>query len=297
MKTALSLLCASFLPLPVLAQGTVSSPAVPDPEPYAISQIGLDHRVWSRTSWEVAPDGRLLARTNSYTELETSMYYLKDGRLEPSVALIEGFPGGAVARRGPFKAIFANSLATRGAIDVELPDGQRLLSNPLCLMYYDWASGSNAVIANVKDCQGTIVASNQVAYLDAFDKIRGAIRLGYSKAGIEQDIIIEDEMALPPPEAFGIASESATLAAVTEFHNRPQPATIPGERTLPDGVVWPDVTLDFGSARIGRGQALWTGSAPRGGALPVVKDWLEIDGRRVLVEEVPVCTTTVKLPD
>ena len=48
--------------------------------------------------------------------------------------------------------IFAPNLATPGAIDLELPDGPRLIGHLLGLAY---AEGTNSVlVAEVKDCAG-----------------------------------------------------------------------------------------------------------------------------------------------
>jgi hypothetical protein len=55
------------------------------------------------------------------------MYFCdSEGQLQEAQDLIEAVPGGAVARRGQVKVIFANNLNTEGAIDLQTKDGKRL---------------------------------------------------------------------------------------------------------------------------------------------------------------------------
>ena len=72
--------------------------------------------------------------------------------------------------------LFGANLASAGAIELELPEGQRLRSHVLGLSYYDAASGRNVWIAEVKDCPGVIVEPNQVVYADAFEGLKGDVR-------------------------------------------------------------------------------------------------------------------------
>ena len=48
----------------------------------------------------------------------------KTGQWIESQEVIEGYPGGAVARQGQHQVLFANDLATPGAIDVQTPSGR-----------------------------------------------------------------------------------------------------------------------------------------------------------------------------
>src|SRR5690349_6723221 len=93
---------------------------------YAIMERGANHKVWARGVWEQDPSGQAVARTNAYTELATGMHYKNEGGLwAEAKEEIEAFAGGAVARQGQTRVIFANNLATAGAIDLQAPDGQR----------------------------------------------------------------------------------------------------------------------------------------------------------------------------
>gem|GEM_PF-1653953 len=268
---------------------------------------GPHHRVWERIEYEPAPDGRQVPRPHRYVELATGMHYWSDGQWKESQELIEAYLGGAVARHGQHKVIFAYNLATLGAIDMELPDGNRLRSHVLGLSYFDTASGKNVLIAGVKDCTGVIVEPNQVLYADAFEGLRADVRYTYTRAGFEQDIILHERPL--GPEAYGLDPATTRLQVWTEFVQGPKPVKARRAVQLAKGHQVADETLDFGSMQIGTGKAftLGEGSDPASGGprrrageaarlealqpgrgVPVGKQWLELEGRRFLVEEVPV---------
>jgi hypothetical protein len=84
------------------------------------------------------------------------------GQWTESQELVEAVPGGAIARHGQIQVIFANNLATAGAIDLQTPDSKRLISHVTGLSYFDASSGTNILIASIKDCQGQILPPNRV---------------------------------------------------------------------------------------------------------------------------------------
>jgi hypothetical protein len=173
----------------------------------------------------------------------------KSQKLEESVEAFELTPEGyAVARRGQHKAIVAGNINEGGSVDLEFPDGQRFLSNPMGISYYDSSTGQNVLLAEVKDC-GELVTPNVIVFWDAFDGLAASIRYTYTKAGFEQDIILRERPA--PPEAYGLDPDSVTLECYTEVFESPQPRLVsPGAEV---GVE--DRALDFGSMRIGLGLA------------------------------------------
>jgi hypothetical protein len=175
----------------------------------------------------------LLYQTNSYIELQDFLYYIRQGATGPewaeSKAEIEAFPGGAVARQGPIQMIFANDLATAGAIDAQTPAG-RFRSHVLGLCYADSSLHTNVWIATVASCQGQIISPNQVLYPDALvgDGFAASVRYTYRVSGWEQDILIKDPTSLIAPEAYGLDSSSPTLTlqVTSEFLDPPVPTQI-----------------------------------------------------------------------
>ncbi len=192
--------CCSWLGLAQAAPSGDQSSAA-----YSITERGPHHRVWSKTVWEPTPAGQLAPRTHSYTEIATGMHYRDaNGRWAESTEEIEAFSGGAVARHGQSKVIFASNLATPGAVDIETPDGKRLRGHVLGLTYFDTSSGSNVFITQIKGSQGVISGPGEVTYPDAFEQVSGSIRYTYRRSGLEQDVILDAEP--PAPEEFGLDS-------------------------------------------------------------------------------------------
>jgi hypothetical protein len=71
-----------------------------------------------------------------------------------------------------------------------LPDGRLLTRAVLGLSYFSAASGQSVLIAEVKDCQGELHPPNVIVYPDAFTDIKADVRISYTKAGMEQDVIV-----------------------------------------------------------------------------------------------------------
>ena len=278
------------------SQAQVSPPTNPGAETrdYSVAERGAHHRVWKRVEYETAPDGRQVPKVHSYTELETGMHYVgEDGQFHETQEVIESHPGGAVARQGPHKVIFANNLNTYGAIDLETPDGKRLQSHVLGLWYFDSASSQSVLIAEVQDCQGQIVNANQVLYPDAFNGLRASVRLTYTKAGLEQDVILEARP--PPPETFGMDPATTRLILMTEFVSPVQPIIETAATGARSGAI-PDQRLDFGEMKMGPGKAFTVGEdEPAQQRFSVSKEWTVIDGRSILIEQVSVAEVAREL--
>ena len=73
-----------------------------------------------------------------------------------SQEVIEGFPGGAVARQGQIQMIFPNDLSSE-PVDAQMPAG-RFRSAVLCLSYADYGLQTNLIIAEIQPCQGQIIS-------------------------------------------------------------------------------------------------------------------------------------------
>lgn len=250
----------------------------------SIAERGPDHRVVWSVRAQTDPDGNVSYRTNSYTELATGMHYQENGEWKETRELIEPIAGGAIARYGPHKVIFAENLNTAGAIDMETPDGKRLRSHVLGLGFYDSSSGKSILFAEVKDCVGQIAGSNVVLYADAFAGVKAGVRYSYTKSGFEQDIVIQ---SLPPsPKDYGLNPDSTRMQVFTEFLSPPAPAKTAQTLSVAKGETLPDEALNFGEMTITKGRAFAVGSE-NPDELPVAKQWQKLDGRDILVEEIP----------
>jgi hypothetical protein len=280
-------------PASVSGAGQGPSPKQTQETPYTIVAKDANSRVWERTVYEVLPSGKSIPHIQRYQEIATGLNFKNPntGEWEESSELIEQIPGGAVARHGQHKVTFAADLATYGAIKMETPDGQKVQSHLLGLSYYDTASGQSVMIAEVTNCIGQIIATNQVWYEGAFSGLKAAVRYTYTRDGFEQDVILEEQPQ--PPEAYGLNSSSTVLQALTEFVSYPTPALSSSINTSDSGLQMPDESLGFGTMKIGRGRAFLMGTGSNN--VPVSKEWLTLDGRQFLVEEVPLLDVATQL--
>src|SRR5882724_7853125 len=170
------------------------------PTPYAVVESGPNHRVWQNTTYETGPNGEQRAHVHKYTELGTGMNYVDaSGRWAEAKEEIETSPQGAIARLGQYQVIFAGNLNSTGAIDMQTPDGKRLRSNILGLMYHDTVTGKSVLIAQIQDSVGELASSNQVVYPNAFAGVKADVRYTYRRGCFEQDVILREQP--PAPES------------------------------------------------------------------------------------------------
>ena len=258
---------------------------------------------WQRVQ-EVVPveyaQGNLQYRTNRYTQLEQGLNYLSDqGTWEPSSIDIEpAVGGGATAWKGQHKVSFSGQLNVGNAIQMRLPEGPLLVSHVQGLAYYDAATGQSVLFAEVKDSDAWLYPPNQILYPDAFSNVEADVRYTYTKAGLEQDIILRE--APPAPEKYGLNSATTRLEVWTEFVQPPEPksqAKTLNEATVTKGAdLLVDETLEFGSMRLGTGKTFFVGEEDESLAL-VAKQWVSDGDRRFLVEAVQVPAVAESLQD
>jgi hypothetical protein len=111
------------------------------------------------------------------------------------------------------------------------------------------------------------------------------VRYRYTRLGLEQDVLIESQ--LPEPEEFGLDSADCFLQVLTEFVTPNRPKASARAVRLDSGLIVQDEDLAFGAIRFGHGKAFSLEPAERQDDMPVFKQWLETEGRRVLIEQVP----------
>ena len=122
------------------------------------------------------------------------------------------------------------------------------------------------------DCSFAECQSNAFAGVDA------DLEYTCTKAGLEQDVILRQQP--PAPGAFSLNSQNTKLQMLTEFFNPPQPTIT----ATPSG----DEELNLGTMEMVRGRAFLTGTNGQGGEAPVNKSWQTVQGRQILVEQVPL---------
>jgi hypothetical protein len=144
----------------------------PTPGGFVCVERGPDSKVWQRTVLQTNQSGAVTTHLQSYTELATGLCYPQDGQYVDSVEEVDATANGAQAIQGRHQVQWSlNANNPNGAVILTTPDGKTLTSTVFGLAYYDVASGSNAVIARLQDCNGSIVAPNQVVYASAFSNL------------------------------------------------------------------------------------------------------------------------------
>jgi hypothetical protein len=295
MKTHCYSLCLLF-------GATLATPSPGQAPDYSVTERGPHHRVLASVTWTTNAAGRVLARTNSYTELATGLHYLLDGHWTETREEIALLPGGfgAAATNG-LHQLYLPADIYQGVIETVAPDGQRLRSRPLAITYFD---GTNSVlVATLTNSIGQLLPSgNWAIYTNAFSGLAADILLTYRKCGVECDLVFREAPA--PPAAYDLA-RSSRLQLWTEFYDTPDPTIIPVPPSLSDGLA--DATLDWGAIKMTRGRAFATDRLPgphgtpgpdaantrNSPGTPVYKSWhhlLDPDTktwRKFLIEEVP----------
>jgi hypothetical protein len=256
----------------------------PAPTPYAIVSRDANSRVWESTTYETSPLGQAIPQVHRYTELATGLCYQQNGQWVDSQESINILPdGSAEAIQGQHQAYFPADIGN-GVIKLVTPDGLTLQSQPIGLSYDD---GTNTVlIAELTNSIGQLISSNQIIYTNAFIGVDADLLYTYRKGGFEQDVIFRQQP--PAPEQFGLSSADTRLQMLTEFFNPPTPGETVGPVNPQDGLQ--DTTLGFGAMEMVQGRAFLIGSdEPQINLrqISVYKSWVNVDGRTLLIEQVP----------
>lgn len=269
---------------PAPVQQTAWPPADTD---YSAVNRDAHNTVWEKTTYELTPSGQWFPHVQSFVETATGLNFFdaSTGAWQPSMEDIELSPGGASAVQGQHKVIFAADLATTGAINLQMPDSQNLTTELIGLAYSDQASGQTVFIAIITNCVGQIVGSNQVWYQNAFAGLNASVHYTYTKAGFEQDVVLEE--CPSPPEKYGLNSATTVLQAVTEIESAPSAVVSTTQAALGASSQISDETIQFPTMMIGRGRAFLIGDSDSN-SVAVSKQWAVWSGQQVLVEQIPM---------
>ena len=287
----LAFLLFGFAPLCQAQQAT----PVPPPTQPSIASRSANGQVWEWTDYQKRPNGQMIPRNHHYTELCTGLNF-KDpttGQWVPSQEQISILPdGSAAATNGNHRAYFPANIGN-GVIKLVTPDGLVLQSQPLGLSFDD---GTNiALFAVLSNSVGQLISPNQVIYTNAFMGVDADLVYTYRKNGFEQDIIFRSQP--PAPGQFGFDPANTHLQLLTEFFDPPVPKQLVSTISPQDGLE--DTTLDFGTMKIVRGRAFLTDDAGLKDSnlnqAGVYKSWVVVNGRTLLVEELPYQTISGQL--
>lgn len=271
--------------------------------PYVVEQ-DRDSRVWRSVELRTNHLGRVTARTNAVTELQTGLYHQVGNEWVESQALIEIDPeGGAKAVHGAHQAWFAPDLALNRPFTCKVttpgPNGAVIKTKIMGLAFYDFKRQESVLLAEPRETEGLLVGDNQIVYPDAFDGgFRVDVVYTYTRDAVEQDIVIRER--IPLPEMFNFDPRSTWLEAWTEV-DAPEPVLEKKiRRNWEKSTV--DQTIDFGGMKIPQGRAFGLDDMPdKHDGLPVRKHWLTVPGegnqpaRNFLIEEVSFRVAALKM--
>ena len=274
--------------------------------PYQIFERGPNSRVWQKTEFQVAPDGRQVPQVHKYTELGAGLCRKDDlGHYVDASENIVILPDGTGAATNLASAVYLPADIGADVIRITGSGGVQLRSGPALL---DFDDGTNlAVLGVVTNAIGHLISSNQVLYPDIFrgSGFRADLLATARKSGFESCLVFREK--IPDPTSLGLGA-NARLQLLTEFFNPPEPVQTAGTVSQADGLT--DTSLRLASVIIGHGKAFVvnaTNSGPvgapqpgEGGATlnpqfstPVYKTWLHVadppapQSRSFLVEQVP----------
>jgi hypothetical protein len=251
---------------------------------------------------EDAPEARVIERGENFavlehvksggrvTLLENALHYRENGEWKESEDLIEPFPGGAVARRGPNRAIFSEELNSDAVFDIETSGGRRIRGGIRAIQATDFKSGRTVVLGEVKESvKAELFAPNRLVYASAFEGVEADLVLVWKHNLFSHDVIFRERPELP--REWDPAN--VRLEVITEFYVEGEPelrSSVYRAEGQPE--LRNDAVIHFGSMAMIMGKAFTVGEenafelgALGMGGIPVVKEWHQAaDGRRFLIE-------------
>ena len=251
-------------------QTALGQPALPAPTAFSVIERGANHRVWERTVYEPGPNGTVVAKKHRVTELATGLNCLRNGQWTESKEQIDLLPpGGAFAAQavhGQHIASFPLDIAT-GVVQISGSDGKQLQSRPVGLFFED--DNNSVLIAVLTNSVGELVGSNVVVYPNAFEGATASLRFQYTRAGFEQDVVVEGR--LPDPSALGLDPARTRLGVLTAFFDTSNPVQTSAPTDPQTGLS--DPALTFGAMRMMHGRALSIGGAGQSQSPVLICRW------------------------
>jgi hypothetical protein len=261
---------------------------------YQIAERGQDFAIYNRVRVVTNALGELTVATNQFTLMENYLNYFENGQWKESEDVIETTTDGAIALRGPNKAIFSPDLNAPAAFDILMPDGRRLRGGVRAIQLTDVASGRNVTLATLKaSAPGELLPPDQILYPDAFDGLKADVLVNWKHNYFGHDIVFREQPALPE----GMSPDTTRLEILTELIDAPPPEirkqTV---RAGTAGALEDHVVIHFGRLAFVMGKAFrvtndvaWAvgGLNASDAGVPVLKQWQTLpDGRTFLVESI-----------
>jgi hypothetical protein len=229
----------------------------------------------------------LSARLNTSNRLASAAVSVRSVS-HSAIQQIQVASDSARASFGLHKVGFAGSLGGAQPVSITTPDNHPLSFRPTLLAYYDTSSGQTVPLAEVQACGGAVQQPGLVVYANAFSNLDADVQYICTTNSLEQNIVLRQ--CPPAPDDFGLNPDTTRLEMWTEWFDtspvRTQQSviTLNGGTNSTNAVTATDTALDFGTMKIVRGRAFNLDGVSN--AVPVAKEWGEIQGRKFLLEAV-----------
>lgn len=240
-----------------------------------VVERGAHHSVYESVKEFANADGSRVATTNRYVQLADGLNFWDGKSFLPAEPRFRLENGRAIADQVQHKIVLAANLNQVGAVSFETPRGQVFRSAPLMLVLRDPSSGQGIILGQIVDTEGVQTAPDTVIYPKAFgEEIAASIRYTCRLGGIEQDVILEEEVN---PKAYNFP-ENSRIEMWTETYDWAVPKQIGAVKA---GDL-DDVQLKFEEFVIGQGKAF--SLEGRSLEIPMAKRFGDVEGRHFLVE-------------
>ncbi|MBU6402020.1 MAG: hypothetical protein KGS61_17015, partial [Verrucomicrobia bacterium] len=288
-------------PAGMSTNASIATVGIVDPSP---GGIGPNYRRWISVPTASTTTGQtqLSAGTNRppfarhIVEIATGMSRWNGQQWVPSDPTFTVAGNAFIADRLQYSVRLAADLNVAQAVTVTTRDGVAIRSTPAAIGLYDAASGRSAIVAQLADCAGVLVSSNQVLYANAFNTngVHADVLYTTHRGSFAQDVIFRGRL---DPADYGFPTNSTRIQVITELYSAPQPDRIERpirveqDQATRNRMATPDLVdqiLGFGEFVLATGRATVAGKVEslEAPAAPVVKEIVTSGQRQFLVESV-----------
>ena len=233
---------------------------------------------------------KLYYKRSQFTELQDGLCHRVGDQLVDSSEEIQITSTGGQMTNCAYSAFFNSQLNQQGAVSVVLPEGGTISTKIIGISYWDSASGQTILLSELGDSTGQLLPSKtDVIYPNIFpNDFACDCKYTLTKAGLSQDLILRQQP--PDPGSVGMTNGSQTvwLQILTEIFDPPAVGISPSW----DGGIENDY-LSFGQMAMPQGYAFIIGDEAE--RVPVFKQLKVLDGRTVLIEQVPLQVIAAQL--
>lgn len=279
--------------------------------PEILSRGPHDQRV-QYVAQEPDEAGNIVPVVHSYIQVQTGLNRwdpsapsstAQPGAWVPASRNVQITPEGAGVVLGGQHQVKLPGNASSEAIDLEMPDGNRMVIQTIGLALTDPDTGLSVFLGEVQNCPGELVDDHTVIYRNAFDNIKASIQVKSELYGIESDVILEERITPEMVQGLGMNTNTTQLEVWHQVLNNPTATKKTDFLQRASGRRDSDDTVNLGKMSIPRGNAFSMGGPERQlsegaddrAVIAVAKEWVRIEDANFLIEKIPFCEAVTQL--